>query len=124
MAGDSDADIGVSTGPDTETEAEAIVSRLLKDDGSRRVCLGVLADYMATAGTVGRNTWAVTLRHNLIRLNVGRIRALDILEGSIHLALDALSLTPGDTSHLKRHGRITGEKYETVDRYMRCHPSI
>ncbi len=58
-------------------DARAVFAAALPDEGERRVFLRLFADAVRTAHAEGSRTWSVTLKRRLVRLNVGRLVAID-----------------------------------------------
>jgi hypothetical protein len=80
------------TGVASEAEARAIIERLLPDPDERSLFLAVLADSILAAHAAGPNKWGLTLYHNRIWLNVGRIVVCGISRGTSWVAIDTRAL--------------------------------
>lgn len=68
--------------------ARGVFERLLSDDQIRTLCLRFLYDTICLAHQLAPGSWGITLQKNLVRLNVGHIEVMTIMQDRIHVVLD------------------------------------
>lgn len=73
------------TNPDS---ARQIIEHLLPDARAHRSALAFLAGAIRQAHALWPERWGVTLKADMVRLNVGRIETLTIVEGCVHVVFD------------------------------------
>jgi hypothetical protein len=73
--------------------AHAVLDAMYPDGQVQQACLEVLASSIEWASQQNPNCWSVTMKPDLIRLNVGRILVLDLTKGYVHAVLEP-SLMP------------------------------
>ncbi len=74
--------------------AQSVLERLLPDGQSRTLCLRFLCDTIRLAHQLAPRSWGVTLQKDLVRLNVGHIEVMTILQDRIHIVLDRNAIPP------------------------------
>lgn len=87
----------------------AVIDRILPDETVRAACLTAFAESVAVANELNPNRWGVTLLDNGVRLNVGRIEVLTIVDGEFHLMLHGPMVTTearesGEIQFVEREG--------------------
>lgn len=74
--------------------ARDVLERLLQDVSSRNLCLRFLYDSIHLAHQLSSDSWGITLQKDLVRLNVGQIEVMTILQDRIHVVLDRYAIPP------------------------------
>lgn len=74
--------------------AQSVLERLLPDGQSRILCLRFLCDTIRLAHQLAPRSWGITLQKDLVRLNVGHIEVMTILQDRIHVVLDRNAIPP------------------------------
>ena len=67
--------------------ARVILETLLPEEDTRIACMRFLADSIQLAHRWRPSSWGITLQHDLVRLNVGRIEAITVLDQMLHVVL-------------------------------------
>lgn len=65
-----------------------VIQTLIPRKSDRQVCLEFLANSIEMAHSISPNCWGVTLKDDLIRLNVGKIEVVSFLSEILHCILD------------------------------------
>jgi 5-methylcytosine-specific restriction protein B len=99
---------------ESETYARQVIEALLPEPEIRTACLNLLADYIIQAHQAGQATWGITLFHNRVRLNVGRMQTFVIYSNEVYLVTDAASLLEEDRVRLAQAGRVSLEVYANM----------
>lgn len=73
---------------DNQDSVHDVIENLIPEEAMRRKCLGFLADSINTAYVLAPDRWGLTLKKNLIRLNVGKIEVIAFFPGILHCLLD------------------------------------
>ena len=77
---------------DNQDSVREVIQNLIPKEVFRRKCLDFLADSINTAYVLAPDRWGVTLKKDLIRLNVGKIEALAFFPDVIHCLVDLESM--------------------------------
>ena len=72
---------------DEDSVAE-VLQALLPEEAIRRKCLSFFADSINDAYVCAADRWGVTLKPNLLRLNVGKIEVFTIVADVVHCLVD------------------------------------
>lgn len=71
--------------PDSAAE---IIQKLIPEEKDKKTCLEFLANSISIAHALSPDRWGVTLKKNLIRLNVGRIETISFMPDVLRCLLD------------------------------------
>lgn len=82
--------------------AQEVLERQIPDAEARTAVESVLARMIEHAHGLGPACWSVTLRRNLVRLNVGTVVAFDVYRKSIRFLVDPAALPGTVTEELER----------------------
>ena len=77
---------------DNQDSVQEIVQMLIPEEENRRTCLIFLADSINTASLLAPDRWGLTLKKDLIRLNVGKIEVLALFPFVVHCLVDLDSI--------------------------------
>lgn len=108
-AGGSDEDDG---GDGAEPDAAGLITRFYDSPERRKAAASLLATDIRLAHSVNPRSWCVTNPNgdDLIRLNVGAIRILDLRPGIVRLAVDGTKLGPAVRASLGASLTLTGQE--------------
>jgi hypothetical protein len=73
---------------DNQDSVDEVIQNLIPEEATRRKCLDLLADSINTAYVLAPDRWGLTLKKDLIRLNVGKIEVLAFFPDIAHCLLD------------------------------------
>jgi hypothetical protein len=73
---------------DNQNSVHEVIQNLIPEEANRRKCLNFLADSINTAYLLTPDRWGLTLKKDLIRLNVGKIEVLAFFPDIVHCLLD------------------------------------
>jgi len=94
--------------------AAPILEALLPDVTIRETCLNLFADAIVQAHQLRPNGWSVSLFPNLVRLNVGKIRAHDIFANEVHLVLATDALNEQAKAAIQNHTETLPNLYDSL----------
>jgi hypothetical protein len=78
---------------DSQNSVHEVVQSLIPEEIIRHKCLDFLADSINTAYGLAPDRWGLTLKKDMIRLNVGKIEVLALFPKMVHCLID-LDSTP------------------------------
>ncbi|MDC8447680.1 MAG: hypothetical protein LV473_04930 [Nitrospira sp.] len=87
--------------------AREVLETLLPDAHVRKLCLRFLCDSIQLAHPLAPSSWGLTLQKDRVRLNVGHIEVMTIIQAWIHVVFNRnaeprdLRSTPGVQMHPK-----------------------
>jgi hypothetical protein len=73
---------------DNQDSVGEVIQNLILEEATRRKCLDFLANSINTAYVLAPDRWGLTLKKDLIRLNVGKIEVLALFPDIAHCLLD------------------------------------
>lgn len=76
-------------------DARRVLEAVCPDPAPRAVALDALARSIRCAHSLSSSAWSITLRPNVVRLNVSGIMALDIASSGLYLVVDGTTLDGG-----------------------------
>jgi len=93
-----------------EAQASQVLETILPDLQVRKMCLDLFADYILQAHAAGERCWEVTLspKHQLVKLNVGWLRAFGISE-SCCAVIDPSALSKIEVATLEKEAEVRRE---------------
>src|SRR5687768_10218685 len=71
--------------------ARQVIEHLLPNPADRKKVLGLLCEGIRRANDVGGSCWSVTLDHDLVRLNIGKVEVFALQPGWVRFVVHRAS---------------------------------
>ena len=108
---------------DNQDSVRQVIQRLIPEETIRRKCLDFLAESINTAYVLAPGRWGLTLKKDLLRLNVGKIEVLAFFSDVVRCLLD-LTTIPKELWQDERVNLLENERNPSLGYYRSVAGSV